>query len=63
MKIHCFSCGHDTETEEVKQPTEKPILRCAKCRSLNFRKWEEPKEIPLPRSISAVIHPKTGDPL
>lgn len=46
MKIHCFSCGRDTETDEVKQFSEKSILRCKRCHSLNFKPLGE--SIPLP---------------
>lgn len=47
-KIHCFSCGRDTETNEVRQPTEKPIRRCGNCRSLFFKVLEE--DSPSPKS-------------
>jgi hypothetical protein len=35
--IHCFSCGQDCTSSEARQKVGKPIRRCGKCRSLNFR--------------------------
>ena len=40
-KIHCYSCGRDTETSEVRQFSEKSILRCKDCLSINFKVLED----------------------
>lgn len=35
--IHCRSCGLDCTAAWAVQKVGKPIMRCGKCRSLNFR--------------------------
>ena len=48
-RIHCYSCGKDTVTSAVEQPHEKPIRRCANCRSLFFKVLEEDQPLPAPK--------------